>query len=181
MVWDDQPPAPMDCPATVATPGLAQPTAVHAEPVQDTSYRTPANTLWATQLVPVQVSTNAPCLTVQDGVRKQLQVGWPLLQRIPSQCPTTTQLFPLGHETPYSVVEIRAPGSEGAAIVWSAQLVPFQRSARLLPESIAVHAAAAEQDTRDSAGPVGPPAAGTAQTLPFQTSASACCVPELST
>jgi hypothetical protein len=90
-------------------------------------------------------------------------------------------LFALGHETPYSVVVIRAPGSGGVAIVWTAQLVPFQRSARLLPESIAVHAAAAEQATRDSAGPVGPPAACIAQTLPFQTSASACCMPELST
>ena len=74
---------PLDCSASVTLPGLL-PTAVQAVAVQDTSRRpldTPSRSVdWTDQAPPFHCSTKVPALIVQPGVRKQLQVGCPLLQ-----------------------------------------------------------------------------------------------------
>jgi hypothetical protein len=69
-------------------------------------------------------------------------------------------------------------GGAGNAGVCSDQVLPFQRSTP--PPSIAVHAAAAEQDTRENAPGIGPATACCAHAWPFHISDSGVCVPVLS-
>jgi hypothetical protein len=70
-------------------------------------------------------------------------------------------------------------GGAGISSVCTDQLLPFQRSTH--PPPIAVHAAAAEQDTRENVPGIGPATACCAHALPFHTSDSGVCVPVLST
>jgi hypothetical protein len=88
------------------------------------------------------------------------------------------QAVPPAHDTPYTAIDV-AP--DGVASVCTDQLLPSQRSTHPVPTSIAVHADAAEQDTRESAPGIGPETGCGVHAAPFHASDNGVSMPELST
>jgi hypothetical protein len=132
---------------------------------------------WIAHVVPFHASISVSKRCVQ-GSSKQLQEGWPLLQRQPLKDPTATQPVAVVHDTPDRRLEKekRFPGF-GLGVVWTDQAVPFHRSASDVFPGIelaicptAVQAFPAVQDTPERV----PPPAGsvwTTQAVPFHRSA----------
>ncbi len=182
VLWSVQP-SPLTYNCCIAEVPLSPlfPTAVHAVEVQDTLNQFPAGLTSRYQLLPFQPSTSVSW-SERQGSCRQSQWGKVAMQYVPAICPTTVHWLALVHETPKGsrpTMSHLPAGGGGSASVCADQLVPFQRSTH--PPPTAVHAAAAEQDTRENMPGIGPATASCDHALPFQDSESGVCVPVLST
>jgi hypothetical protein len=180
VVWSDQL-VPFQRSANVrCVPALLMkyPTAVHAAvDVHDTALSrllvapVGLGVGWIAQLAPFQCSANV--------------TRWPALS---TKSPMAMQAVLDAHDTPWKVLCV-APAGWG--MVWSAQAVPFQRSAKLTagpPRVVkkyptAVHAEVEVHDTPASPllnAPLGLRVVWSDQLVPFERSANVSCVPALS-
>jgi hypothetical protein len=121
--------------------------------------------VWMDQLVPFQRSAN----------------GWPVPEGVFHVLPTAVHVVVEVHDTLVRLLEVTPMG---LGVAWIDQVVPSQRSARVLPSAspTAVHAVVEVHDTPFSRLLVAPVGLGTVwidQVVPFQRSAKGTMLPAL--